>query len=62
MSHDKIIRCGIKGCKKRIVAGALKAGQTILYTEKVEAYCSEKHWEQHLKEVLPHHWVIEVKD
>ena len=53
---SKIVKCNIKGCKKRIISGALKAGQTAFYFgDKVEAYCSEAHWEKHLTEVLPHH-------
>ena len=53
-----MVKCNIKGCKKRVMVEYPKPGQTILYykgSKDVEAYCSEAHWEQHLKEVLPRH-------
>ena len=50
------MKCNIPNCNNKVNVRKLKVGQTHVYNEIVnEVYCSEEHWQQHLKEVMPHH-------
>lgn len=51
-----LVKCNIISCDKKVAPRRLLPGQSYIITgDNIEVYHSDEHWQQHLKEVMPHH-------